>query len=225
MYSITPSERFRSLCPDYTGVCIEANVTNSPTDSPVSKALWVEIEAAVTALRAAYDPDTIKQCPSIAAIRRAYKAAGKDPSRYRPACEQLARRILQGKSLYAVNTLVDLGNLVSLLSGYSTAALDADKIQGHNIQLDFGQAEEPYEGIGRGPLNIEHLPVYRDEAGAFATPTSDSTRTMVSPDTHHIIFIINGFGGDREAVDRAVTLTKRLLEQYAEGEIIDTIYY
>ena len=99
------------------------------------------VEAGKTIV-ARYTPDTIKDHPGIAATRTAYKACGKDPSRYRPAAEQLARRLLQGKALYSVSTLVDLGNLVSLRSGYATGLLDARHIDG-DLTLGVGRDGEP----------------------------------------------------------------------------------
>ena len=113
MLSIVQSPDFSARVPHFLGVAIEAHVLNSPT----SPALWEEMLQAGKTIVARYTPDTIKDHPGIAATRTAYKACGKDPSRYRPASEQLARRILQGKSLYSVDTLVDLGNLVSIAAG------------------------------------------------------------------------------------------------------------
>lgn len=111
-----------------------ATVKNSPS----SDALWKEIAEQEAWLCANFTTESIKHRSGIAATRLAYKAFGKDPSRYRPACEQLARRVLQGKGLYHVDTIVDLVNLVSLVAGYSTAALDVDKIVG-NVTLGIGR--------------------------------------------------------------------------------------
>lgn len=214
MIQIKVSEAFHRVCPDFVGAVIEAQVSNSET----SDELWKEIELYIAQLREKYTTDTIKLRSGIAATRQAYKVAGKDPSRYRPACEQLARRVLQGKDLYSVNTLVDLVNLASLFSGYATAALDRDKIVGEQLILGLGEAEEPYEGIGRGVLNIEHLPVYRDEVGGVATPTSDNVRTMMSPGTTRLVVLINGYDGDREKLEATVALTQDLLRRFAKSD-------
>lgn len=121
--------------------------------------------------------------------------------------------------------LVDIGNLVSICFGYSTAVIDADKLASEKIILDFGRRNEAYVGIGRGALNIEHLPAYRDAVGAFATPTSDSERTMASMETHRLLFIVNGYDGRREVVENAVEYTRRLLEQFAAASVYDVIWY
>lgn len=221
MYTIQPTPQFREICPRFRGRAVYAEIRNSQSNP----ALWDEIGRFVSQLRAKYTTATIKQRAGILATREAYKAAGKDPSRYRPACEQLARRIIQGKDLYRVDTVVDLVNLLSLSSSYSTAALDAGHIVGEALTLDFGREGEPYEGIGRGPLNIANLPVYRDAAGAFATPTSDSTRTMLSLETHRLLVLINGYDGDEANLDAAAKLCIRLLEDYAEGKDFEVIKY
>ncbi len=216
MIEIQQTPEFQAICPHFIGAAVWAKVTNSPT----SPQLWEEIETCCQNLRETYTSETIKQHSGIAATRAAYRAAGKDPSRYRPACEQLARRILQGKQLYSVSTLVDLGNLISLRCGYSTAALDADRIKGNTLRLSLGHEGEPYEGIGRGPLNVEHLPIYRDALGGIATPTSDSTRTAITPHTHQLLLLINGYDGNREAVETAAKYTCELLQRHcgAEGQ-------
>ncbi len=215
------SETFSTRCPHFVGAAITGRVSNSPHNEK----LWAEITACGDKLRTLYDTATIKERPGIKATREAYKTFGKDPSRYRPACEQLARRILQGKSLYAVDTLVDIGNLVSLEAGYSTAALDASKIESAEIVLGIGERDEPYEAIGRGVLNIENLPVYRDALGGFATPTSDSVRTMIAPDTHNFLLLINGYDGNRKAVETAADLAVALLSKYADGTDFVVEYY
>lgn len=85
--------------------------------------------------------------------------------------------------------------------------------------------DEPYEAIGRGILNIENLPVYRDSQGAFATPTSDSTRTMLRQSTRRLLVLINGYDGDMVNMDRTIDFTIRLLERFAHGTNIEVTKY
>lgn len=215
--TLKQSTEFTSRWTQFRGAYILADVVNSQT----SPELWREIEDFCTDLRSRLTTETLKAVSGIAATRAAYKACGKDPSRYRPASEQLARRVLQGKDLYSVDALVDLGNLVSLASGYPTGLLDADKVtlaERDAVTLGVGHADEPYEGIGRGVLNIEGLPVYRDTQGPIASPTSDSTRTMLSADTRRLLFIINGYDGDETQIQRAIDQALDLLKRYAQSK-------
>ena len=208
--NIIVSEEFKHYCPAFKGIAVEAKVVNTP----YCEGLWQEIDAYSEELKAHYTVDDIKLLPSIAATREAYRRCGKDPSRYRPSGEALCRRVLRGLKLYQIDTLVDIINLVSMKSGYSIGGFDADKFQGDVLTLGVGKAEEPYEGIGRGMLNIEGLPVYRDALGGIGTPTSDHERTKMTLETTHILAVINGYSGE-EGLKEAADFTASLLRKYA----------
>ena len=120
--------------------------------------------------------------------------------------------------------MVDLINLVSLRTGYSIGGFDADKIQGTDLCLGIGRAGEPFEGIGRGVLNIEGLPVFRDAVGGIGTPTSDNERTKMDVGTRHILAIINGYDGDTTRLQQAAEMTQELLKKYASSDG-GSIYY
>lgn len=154
----------------------------------------------------------------IAATRKVYRSCGKDPSRYRPASEALIRRLLQGKELYQRDTLVDLVNLASIAYGYSIGGFDADKFQGDTLTLGVGKAGEPYEGIGRGTINIEGLPVYRDQIGGVGTPTSDNERTKMEMNTTHLIVLINGYDGNEANVRANAEYIQTLLKKYCMSD-------
>ena len=154
----------------------------------------------------------------IAATRKVYRSGGKDPSRYRPASEALIRRLLQGKELYQRDTLVDLVNLASIAYGYSIGGFYADKFQGDTLTLGVGKAGEPYEGIGRGTINIEGLPVYRDQIGGVGTPTSDNERTKMEMNTTHLIVLINGYDGNEANVRANAEYIQTLLKKYCMSD-------
>ena len=213
MYTITLSEDIKNYWPHYRGAAVYATVTNTPYD----EGLWSEIAHFTEHLQATETTESIKQQTAIVATREAYRACGKDPSRYRPSAEALRRRLLRGLDLYQIDTLVDLINLVSLRTGYSIGGFDADRIQGTQLCLGIGREGEPFEGIGRGPLNIACMPVIRDAVGGIGTPTSDHERTKMSVDTRHILVIINGYSGS-EGLHEAATLTVQLLQRYASAE-------
>ena len=211
--NIQVSEEIKKLCPRFCGLAVMADVQNSPYCEP----LWQEIDRFTLDYRARYTTDSIKSMRPIQATREAYKLCGKDPSRYRPSAEALCRRILKGSPLYQIDTLVDLINLVSIASGYSIGGFDADKIAGYTLTLGIGRAGEPYEGIGRGLLNIEGMPVYRDAEGGIGTPTSDNERTKISPDTMRLLAIINGYSGE-EGLLEAGRYMQDLLRRYAASD-------
>ena len=136
---IIVSQEIESVCPAFVGAAVEAQVVNTPYNA----ALWDEIHALEARFRSTLTTESLKELSGIAATRRVYKACGKDPSRYRPASEQLIRRMLQGKELYQIDTLVDLVNLASIAYGYSIGGFDADKFVGSTLTLGVGREGEP----------------------------------------------------------------------------------
>ncbi len=202
----------RDVAKNLQVVAIEATIENKPT----SDELWSLIERASSDLREITELSDINKRPAIRATREVYKACGKEPNRYRPSAEALSRRVVKGMELYRINTVVDLINLVSLQSGYSIGGFDIDKIEGETLTLGVGREDEPFEGIGRGELNIAGMPVYRDAIGGVGTPTSDNERTKLSIDTHRLLMCINVYG-EEMPIDDAVGLTLWLLEKFADG--------
>lgn len=218
--NILVSEELHALWPQFRGAAITATVKNSA----YNQLLWNKIHEFTVLYCQEYTIDSIKDMPAIQATRQAYKKCGKDPSRYRPSAEALCRRILKGMGLYQIDTLVDLVNLASVYCGHSIGAFDLDKIRGEEIVLGIGKRDEPYEGIGRGSLNIEHMPVYRDKMGAFATPTSDNERTKIDLDTVHILVIINSYNGS-QGLDASAAYLIQLLEQFAQATNVALKYF
>ena len=211
---IIVSEEIASVCPGFVGACVDAEVENTSFSQP----LWDEIHEMEERFRSELTTESLKEQSGIAATRRGYKACGKDPSRYRPASEALIRRMLQGKELYQINTLVDLINLASIAYGYSIGGFDAGKFVGDTLTLGIGREGEPYEGIGRGMINIHGLPVYRDAEGGVGTPTSDHERTKITMDTRHLVVLINGYDGKAERVEANARFIQELLRRYAHSD-------
>ena len=209
--NIIVEDKIESVCPSFVGACIEADVENSE----YSEELWRLIDEQGETFRNTLTTESLKDISAIAATRRVYKACGKDPSRYRPSSEALIRRMLQGKKLYQIDTLVDLINLASIKYGYSIGGFDGDKFDGDTLTLGVGREGEPYEGIGRGILNIAGLPVYRDHTGGVGTPTSDNERTKMGLQTRHLVALVNGY---EQTVRATAELIIELVNRFCKGQ-------
>ena len=203
------SEKVRQACPQLSILIINCEVGNSGSNP----GLWLEIEEETEQIRKNYSIEEINKRPEIEATRKAYKTFGKDPNRYRPSAEALCRRIVREIPIYRVNTLVDIINLVSIRSGFSIGGFDMDKILG-DVELGVGTSEDEFEAIGRGLMNVEGLPLYRDQIGGIGTPTSDNERTKISMETNRLLMIINGYSGEN-GFDEAANHALKLLEKYA----------
>jgi DNA/RNA-binding domain of Phe-tRNA-synthetase-like protein len=206
MTTIAILPEIRAKCPGLTvgSLWLEARGDSAgPALKPIIAATAADLAQRMTL-------EDIHGLTAIRATRAAYRACGKEPSRYRPSAEALLRRVVTGKGLYEINALVDLLNWISISSGYSIGGFDLDKVQGP-VSLGIGKAGEPFQAIGRGALNIECLPVLRDAAGAFGTPTSDSERTAVTTQTKNFWMVFYDFAGDPSLPD----LLANVHRQYA----------
>ncbi|MDD2612236.1 MAG: phenylalanine--tRNA ligase beta subunit-related protein [Bacteroidales bacterium] len=202
----------RAQAPRYSGIVLVCSVVNTDSD----QGLWLEMNAEIESFRQRYVVEDINKLPGIYEMRQLYKKLGKDPNRYRPSAEALCRRILKDKNLYRINTLVDVINLISIHSGFSIGGFDYDQIEG-DIRLGVGMSGEKFEAIGRGLLNIEGLPVYRDEVGGIGTPTSDEERTKIDLGTKKLLMIINSAVGP-EGLEKTLVLSRKLLEDYVQAK-------
>lgn len=220
MIHVNIDPRILDACPETRIGLVRATVVNGPT----SDALWAEIEAAADEIKQRYELLEINQRPAIAGTRRLYKALGKDPSRYRVASEALCRRIIRDLGIYRLTTLIDVVNLVSIKSGYAISGLDGERIEGDTLTMSVGTAEDVYNGIGRGLLNIAGMPVYRDAKGPIATPTSDEERTKFTEQTVTAQININAFAPEMP-VEEAVDWMAALLKKYAQATNVETAIY
>ena len=185
-----------------------------------SEDLWEKLENEIfPQLISIIEEKGINGVENIFSSKKAYKSLGKDPNRYRVSSEALYRRVKQGKGLYQINTVVDTNNLISLETGFSVGSYDLKNVKG-DIVLRKGADGETYKGIGKDDINIENLPVLADSEGAFGSPTSDSTKAMVTLDSEKILTLIYCFYKD-ENLEEILNKSKEYLEKYTGTENIE----
>lgn len=173
--------------------------------------LWAELEARALRLRPEHSLEAISEVAPIRAARAAYRSLGKDPNRYRGSAEALLRRVLQGKSLYRINTVVDVNTLISLESLRPVGCYDLGRLR-PPLAFRAGVAGEYYKGIGKEIVSIAELPVFADADGPFGSSTSDSERSMIREETEDILMVIISFAGEAglpEHLLRAAALLRR----------------
>jgi DNA/RNA-binding domain of Phe-tRNA-synthetase-like protein len=211
MVSISIHADIKRVIPALALGCVTADVIAEKHN----EALWQEINRHLAHLASTIKPEQISAIPQVAAMRNAYKALGKDPSRYRGSAEALLRRVLAGKGLYQINNVVDINNLVSLESFQPLGSYDLERVAG-GIELRIGAAGETYKGIGKDEINIENLPVFADGDGPFGSPTSDSERAMIRMETKQILMAVFSFAG-AEGLEASLSRAKDLLARYASA--------
>jgi DNA/RNA-binding domain of Phe-tRNA-synthetase-like protein len=123
----------------------------------------------------------LSSCPPVAAMRRLFRAAGTDPTRYRPASEALVRRLVKGGDLPQIHPLVDVNNCLSAELVVPCCVMVESSL-GSSLVLRSGQAGESYVSL-RGPFNLEGRPLLADENGPLDTPVTGNERVKVQAET------------------------------------------
>src|SRR5690349_1590999 len=212
---VTIDPELKKKCPRAALGCLTARVQVGP--SPV--ALLAEMNQRELEIQELPYPRGVLESPQVETVRKAYKALGKDPARYRGSAEALLRRIVAGKGFPQINVVVDVINLISVESRLPVGLYDAARVTG-GVVFRAGRAGETYKGIGKYDLNLEGLPLFADDAGPHGSATSDSERTMVTSQTTGILAIVVSFNGP-EGLDRWTQRMSTLLTQHAAAQNVE----
>lgn len=132
-------------------------------------------------LRSRWTVAELGEDPTVAALRRLFRSAGTDPTRYRPSSEALLRRLLKGEELAPIHPLVDLNNALSVELRVPACVLDAERFS-FPVTLRAGRPGEVLDSM-RGPLDLAGKVLLADREGPFGTPITDSHRVKMRPET------------------------------------------
>lgn len=129
------------------------------------------------------------QIPELGPARALYRAAGIDPTRYRPSSEALVRRVLRGAALPRINAAVDLANLAAVSYFLPIGLYDAGRLRGP-VRLRLGREGESYPGIRKEKVGLAGRLLLEDDGGPFGNPSSDSARTAVTVAASRLLWVI-----------------------------------
>ena len=160
--------------------------------------------------RATLTVERLAAHPAAAAVRKLFRAAGCDPTRYRPSAEALLRRVLKGDELPAIDPCVDLNNCVSVELVVPACVMDVSGIT-PPFTLRAGRPGESMTSL-RGPFDLAAKPTLVDAAGPFGTPITDSERVKVTAATTSV-WLVAYLPAGVVTPDDAAGCLRRLLER------------
>jgi DNA/RNA-binding domain of Phe-tRNA-synthetase-like protein len=215
-YRIDP-EIFR-LYPGYRrGLVLAQALSNGAADA----GLLAQLRAQELALRGRIQGNPAEY-PRIAAWREAYRRFGARPSDFRASVEALARRVLRGDELPAINALVDIGNLICLRyvvpvgvhpvpAGAGALCLRLAQPADRFLPPDGGAAEAPEPGE-----------VVFAQDGAVLTRRwtwRQSALTLTLPETTAVFFNIDALQGvPDEDLAAAARDIEQLVREHCGGQ-------
>ena len=164
--------------------------------------------------------EEVKNLSIFRAYRNFYWKVGVDPTKTRPAGEALTRRILGGKDLPTINTLVDSYNIASAESFVAIAAFDFASVSKDSLLMRRAKVGESFLGIGMNVLiklsGVEVVIEDQDNSNLIAVyPYRDSDASKVTEKTRDVLMMMCGVPGiSIEDLKAAERLTRNYVEKY-----------
>jgi DNA/RNA-binding domain of Phe-tRNA-synthetase-like protein len=144
--------------------------------------------------------DEIRDQPIFRAYRDFFWRVGIDPTKTRPAGEALTRRIVGGKDLPTINTLVDSYNLASVITCIAIAAFDLNSISQEKLFMRKAREGEMFKGIGMdSEIHLKGVEVVIEDLKSHKLiaiyPYRDSDDSKVSLETKNVLLMMCGVPG------------------------------
>jgi DNA/RNA-binding domain of Phe-tRNA-synthetase-like protein len=131
------------------GVIVASGITNGPSSPALQEAYLRQQQAVISNLGST----PLSEVESLAAWRSAFRTFGVDPTQYRSAAEALLRRLTKKGDIPSINTLVDIGNMVSIRYGLPVAVLDQSGFAAP-ITVHVADGSEPFRNLNQ--QDVDH---------------------------------------------------------------------
>jgi len=172
-------------------------------------------------VRERYDLESLKDGLTFRAYRDFFWKIGIDPTKIRPAAEALIRRVLAGRTIPRINTLVDAYNLASIKTEIALAAFDADKLKGELV-MRFAEKGEEFLGIGmEKPMSLKggEIVVSDSEKLVAVYPYRDADNTKITEKTKNVMLLVCGVPGiGEETLQNAGQVALEYITRFCNGE-------
>lgn len=170
-------------------------------------------EEVVERAKSRWTLDQLREQPLFRAYRDFFWRVGVDPTKTRPAAEALIRRLLRGRPLPRVNTLVDAYNLASVDTAVALASFDEDELNGELLMRE-AEAGEAFLGIGmERPTVLQggEVVVADGEKLVAIYPYRDAEASRITEKTENVLILVCGVPN---VGDEALSLAGRVAVEY-----------
>ncbi len=130
------------------GVIVANGLRNGPSSPALQAAYGAEQQRVITAIGST----PLSELEPLAGWRAAFRSFGVDPTQYRSAAEALLRRLTKKGDIPSINTLVDIGNLVSIRYALPVAVLDRSGFSAP-ITVHFADGSEPFRNLNQDEVD------------------------------------------------------------------------
>jgi DNA/RNA-binding domain of Phe-tRNA-synthetase-like protein len=218
-YDDAVAERFPTI---RAGVIHASRLSNGPS----SPELLEEYRAEQRATSERLKDTAIADLASIAAWRRVFTGFGAKPTQYRNAAEALLRRLAKHGDIPTINTLVDIGNLVSIRYAMPVAVFDQADIASGSTTVHFATGAELFTDLGSTDI------VHPDPGEVIFADSNDvvsarrwcwrqSAQSATSTTTVEALIVVEGHheAAGRDVKSALTDLTSLLASHQSQGQI------
>jgi len=166
--------------------------------------------------------------PTLVAWRRTFSAFGVSPTKTRSASEALLRRLTKKGDIPSINTLVDIGNLVSIRYALPVAMFDLRSLNGA-LTVKFAQGDERFTELGSEEIKHPEAGevIFADDTGEVYARRwcwRQSIQSAARLDTSEIFVTVEAqHDGAHSDIEKAVADLQFLLREHASGAMQATI--
>lgn len=202
------------------GVILAEGVTNGPTPEGLLRAYLDEQQTVLARI----GTTPLSEIESLNSWRRAFRAFGANPTKYRSAAEALLRRLTKKGDIPSIIGLVDLANMVSIRYALPVAAFNTGSIQGP-VTVHFSDGSEKFTPLGRGEPEhpAEGEVVFSDENQLVVARRwcwRQSAESAAGPDTTRVIVTVEAqHPNGRQVVEQALNDLMELLTGHFGGSL------
>jgi DNA/RNA-binding domain of Phe-tRNA-synthetase-like protein len=200
------------------GIILAEGLTNGPTPANLLQDYEEEQRAVLDRIG-----DTpLSEIESLNAWRRAFRAFGANPTKYRSAAEALLRRLTKKGDIPSIISLVDLANMVSIRHALPVAAFNTQSIQGP-VTVHFTDGSEWFRPLGRGEPEhpAEGEVVFSDKNRMVIARRwcwRQSAESAAGPETTSVLITVEAqHPAGRQAVEEALRDLLELLPTFSGG--------
>lgn len=207
-----------SRFPGYVrGVVLAHDVTNGASPGEVV-ALLRDAEASI---HSQLKIESIAEHPRIKSWREAYRSFGARPAEFRSSIEAMARRALRNDPLPLINSLVDIGNAVSLRYLVPTGGHAIDVLS-QDISLRLAEGDETFTPFGseqvESPLPGEIIFAEGNIVLTRRWTWRQANHTLTLPTTRAIEYNVDGLPPvDAKEVDEICRQVAELVLRFCGG--------
>jgi len=205
MKAFTVEERVFTAVPDYCLGIVIADGIDNRGEQPAIAAM---LDSSVREFAERFDGQDIRELPNVKAYREAFRSLDMNPNKFMCSVEALTKRVQKGNPLPHINSLVDLGNALSVKYQLAMGAHDIDRMEPDGLAVRFSTEEDSF--LPMGETQVETMP-----AGELVYVSGHTVKTRrwlwrqsddgkITEETSIVFFPIDGFSSvNRDAVFQA----------------------